>query len=173
MLAILSVLKFILLALIAALVVAIVVLFVKSLNLRPKFKVLPAFGFFRKLRLVDGKYSEAMRHREAICKKSEELRGKTKNKDERNLRLCIIEADNLVDEILIMHGHPGKDMAERLKAVFPEELQCLDELWGAHKVRNRIAHESDFHLSPELAQKTVDIYCKALDELTSKEMELV
>lgn len=173
MIAILSVLKFILLALIAVLAAAIIALFVKSLNLRPKFKVLPAFGFFKKLRLVDGKYSEVMRHREAIYRKSEELKGKTKNKNERNLRLCIIEADNLVDEILILHGHPGKDMAERLKSVFPEEIKRLDELWDAHKVRNRIAHESDFHLSPELAQKTVDIYCKALEEFTSKEMELV
>lgn len=170
---ILSVLKFILLALIAVLAVAIVALFVKSLNLRPKFKVLPAFGFFKKLRLVDGEYGEAMRHREAICRKSEELRGKIKNKDERNLRLCIIEADNLVDEILIIHGHPGKDMAERLKSIYPEELKHLNDLWDAHGIRNRIAHESDFHLTPDLAKKTIDVYCKVLDDLTSKEMELV
>lgn len=170
---ILSTLKFIVLLLIAVLALAIVVIFVKLHGSRTKLKASSTLKFFKKLQLSNGKYREVIYHREIIHKKWEELSERIKVGDERSLRLCIIEADNLVDEILIIHGHPGKDMGERLKSIYPAELKYINELWEAHKIRNQIAHDSDFHLPPDLAKKTINTYHNVLEDLSSKELELV
>lgn len=167
-----SVLKIVVVVLLAGLLTGILVLFVKSLRFRPKLKILQGLNFSR-TSVSDGKYREIMRQREVIRKKWEKLLEKIKSGDERDLRLAIIEADSLVDEILIQHGHPGKDMGERLKSIHPSEIENLDDLWEAHKIRNRIAHESDFHISLAESKKVISIYHKILKDLLSKELELV
>ena len=48
--------------------------------------------------------------KEKLLKKWSKLLEKIKSNDERDLRLAIIEADSLVDEILKVMAHPGKDM---------------------------------------------------------------
>ncbi|MEE8131566.1 MAG: hypothetical protein V3T98_00755 [Candidatus Paceibacterota bacterium] len=170
---VLSVIKIIIIILLAGFLTGILVLFVKSLRFRPKLRILQAIHSLKSPKVSDGRYREIMHHREIIRRKWEKLLEKIKSGDERDLRLAIIEADGLVDEILIRHGHPGKDMGERLKSIHPSEIENLDDLWEAHKIRNRIAHETEFHLTPAEAKRIISIYHKTLKDLTSKELELV
>lgn len=58
-------------------------------------------------------------------------------------KLALIDADSLIDDILKRAGYPGKTMGERLKQIEPSDLNHLAELWEAHKLRNRIAHEGE------------------------------
>lgn len=173
MVIIFSILKIIVVGIMAGLLVGIFVLLFKALPFRPKFKVLQALNFSKKSQVSDVQYQMIMRHRELIRKKWEKLLEKIKSGDERDLRLAIIEADTLVDEILIQHEHPGKDMGERLKSMHPGEIENLDDLWEAHKIRNRIAHESGFHITAEEAKKIINIYHKTLKDLLEREVELV
>lgn len=167
------VLKFVIAILMAGFFAGIVFLLIKSIRLRPKFKVMSALNFAKKSTINNVQYAEIMRYREVMRKKWDKLLERIKFGNERDLRLAIVEADNLIDEILIQHNHPGKDMGERLKSIHPNEIENINDLWEAHKIRNRIAHESDFHISAGEARKVIEIYHKTLKDLLSREVELV
>jgi hypothetical protein len=62
--------------------------------------------------------------------------------------LAIAEADKLMDVALRDLGLPGQTMGERLKAgegLFSQQL--YSQLWDAHKLRNRLAHEVGVQVS--------------------------
>jgi len=88
-----------------------------------------------------------------------------KKGDEANLKMAVIEADNLMDNILKRMGLPGADMAERLKQIKPEEVASVNKIWAAHDIRNKIVHQSNFHLTQEEAEKAVGKIEEALREL--------
>ncbi len=90
---------------------------------------------------------------------------KTESELEKDFKLAIIEADALVDTILKRKGYPGENMAERLKSVSQKNMPSLNELWEAHKTRNKISHESEFSLSKKEAARILKIYKQILQEL--------
>lgn len=71
---------------------------------------------------------------------------------------AIIEADNLLDEMVGAMRYPGENLGERLKNVEPSDFLTLQEAWEAHKVRNRIAHESDFSITRREARRVMELY---------------
>jgi hypothetical protein len=85
--------------------------------------------------------------------------------DEQNLKLAIIEADNVLDEALKAAGFAGQTLADRLKKVTSEDLPNIDDLWEAHKLRNKIVHEASFGLSIGLAERALEIYQKAFQDM--------
>lgn len=85
--------------------------------------------------------------------------------DDNDLRVAIIEADTLLDDALRGAGIPGAQLGDRLKKVKTSQLPNVEEVWQAHKIRNRIAHESDFVLKRDLAEKALTVYEKALQSL--------
>ena len=78
--------------------------------------------------------------------------------------LVIIDGDKLLDKAMIEMGIPGKTMGDRLKRAGDKFTQ-LDAVWRAHKIRNMIAHESDFELSYRQAANALTIYKQALKDL--------
>lgn len=60
--------------------------------------------------------------------------------------VAIMEADKLLDKALQARGFRGQTMGERLKSA-RNTLRDNNAVWQAHKLRNRLAHESDVHLS--------------------------
>lgn len=159
--------------LITGLIVISAWLWVKSLSFRPKLNPSETLNLLKVLKVTDGKYRQIIKHRELIHKKWNKLIERIKSGDERDLRLAIIEADVLVDEVLKEHGHPGSDMGERLKSIYPNEFSNINELWEAHKIRNRLVHEADFHLSIQEYKRIIEIYHRVLEELLSRELELI
>ena len=87
-----------------------------------------------------------------------------KRDDEANHTLCILEADKLLDAALKDRGMVGKTMAERMK-------QCQGRwtngngVWAAHKLRNRIVHETDVHLGYERTRQAIIAYKQALKDV--------
>lgn len=74
-------------------------------------------------------------------------------------RQAIIEADIMLDDILLRQGYRGDGVGEKLKMVEPSDFDTLQDAWEAHKVRNRVAHDgSSFDLSQTLAQRTIARY---------------
>ncbi len=71
-------------------------------------------------------------------------------------RLAILEADNMLADLLKTLPISGIDVGEKLTNADRKYFQSLEDAWDAHKVRNRIAHEgSDFLLTEHLARKTI------------------
>lgn len=167
------ILKIILIIFIIGLIAVIIWIWMKSLPFRPKLTPSETLNLLKVMKVSDNKYRQIIKHREAIQGKWNKLLEKIKSNDERDLRLAIIEADSLVDEILKEHGHQGNDMGERLKSIHPSEIDNLNDLWEAHKVRNKLAHEADFYLPADEAKKIIEIYHKTIEELLNIELELI
>jgi hypothetical protein len=98
-------------------------------------------------------------------KRWEMILARLKRGDEANLKLAVIEADNLLDEILKRMALPGRDMGERLQQFETHELASLDRVWQAHKLRNQIVHEPGIHITQEQAEEAVANIEAALKEL--------
>ena len=82
--------------------------------------------------------------------------------NDNDLKIAILEADKLLDEALRGAGIQGNTLGDRLKKVKPSQLPDIDAIWQAHKVRNQIAHESDFKLKRDLAERALGVYEKTL-----------
>ena len=77
---------------------------------------------------------------------------------------AIIEADNLLDEMVAAMRYPGENLGERLKNIEPSDFLTLQEAWEAHKVRNQVAHESGFSLTRREARRTLELYERVFRE---------
>lgn len=82
-----------------------------------------------------------------------------------SIRLAILDADNMIDELLNRMGVQGENMTERLESLSSDDFSSLDRLWSAHKIRNRIVHEPDFTITHEDAQKVIADYGSFLKEI--------
>ena len=75
------------------------------------------------------------------------------------------EVFKLLDKALCEMGVQGRTMGDRLKKIGKERLTQLNAVWHAHKLRNQIAHESDFHPEYRQAQHALATYRQALKDL--------
>jgi len=80
-----------------------------------------------------------------------------------NPKGSVLEADKLLDHALTLKGYSGT-LGEKLKkanAVF----SSINDVWRAHKLRNRIAHELNIHISQGEANQALSYFKKALQDL--------
>ena len=82
-----------------------------------------------------------------------------------SLRLTVIEADSLIDDILKNMGLPGETMADRLSNLPSDSMRSVEGLWRAHRLRNDLVHTSGFPLSAEEARRALDAYQAFLTEI--------
>lgn len=80
-----------------------------------------------------------------------------------DLHHAVMEADKLLHLALEKKGYRGS-MAEQLKSA-GKLFSDLDNLWYAHKLRNRLAHELDFRVTTSEGQKTLGYFHRALKDL--------
>jgi hypothetical protein len=84
-----------------------------------------------------------------------------------NLKLAIIEADKIIDEVLKSLYPDEKELVQRLKLVQPKfsDRQVYDDLWYAHKVRNIVVHELNYDLPSHEARNVLEKYKRAIEVL--------
>lgn len=85
-------------------------------------------------------------------------------KDKKTQQMSIIHADKLLDEALKCLGYYGNNMAERLVAA-KAKLQHRDEVWSAHKLRNKIVHETLHEPSEKTMKTALQGYYKTFKDL--------
>lgn len=84
--------------------------------------------------------------------------------NEASYHLAILNADKLVDQALRERGFHGKTTGERLKAT-RGKLSNREEIWFAHKLRNRIAHEPDVRVNYNQVRRALGGFKRALKDL--------
>lgn len=84
---------------------------------------------------------------------------------ESSWRLAVIEADKFFDEVLRRLGYSGENFGERLKQVHPSEVENINDVWNAHRIRNSLSHDVNFRLSEGEAKKAVAAYERAMKDL--------
>ena len=76
---------------------------------------------------------------------------------------AVMEADKLLDSVLKKRGYQGS-LGEKLKR-HGKVFSDLNGLWGAHKLRNKLAHELNFRLSEAEAKQAMRTFRKAFEDL--------
>lgn len=84
---------------------------------------------------------------------------------ESEYKLCVIEADSMLDDILKGMGIGGGSLGERLERITVASLSNLEQVRQAHTTRNNIVHDPNYRLSLDEAKKTVEIFEKSLTDL--------
>lgn len=98
-------------------------------------------------------------------KRWEDIVTKANSENVSDLKLAILEADILLDEMVVKMGHSGENLGERLRNVELSDFNTLSSAWEAHKVRNRIAHEGEqFILTKRETQRVIGLYEKVFQE---------
>jgi hypothetical protein len=87
-----------------------------------------------------------------------------KRDDQNSYTVCIFNADKLLDQALRDKGLSGKTMADRMK-------QCQGKwsngngVWAAHKLRNKLAHETDARVDYERAKQALVAFKQGLKDV--------
>lgn len=84
---------------------------------------------------------------------------------ESECKLAILEADNLLDEVLKKMGYAGETLLEKMKNITAATLSNIEDVKTAHKARNSIVHDPDYRLSLDEAKRIMEIYENALKNL--------
>ena len=85
--------------------------------------------------------------------------------NESDWRRAILEADNMLHDLLTLRGFAGTDLGEQLRGANKTNFGTLDLAWEAHRLRNKIAHEGEsLHLTARDVQSTIDQYRRVFEE---------
>ena len=97
--------------------------------------------------------------------KWEEILSHVDSDKEGEWKFAIIEADKLIDDLLKSAGYPGETLGERLMSIDKGQFQGLEGLWEAHKIRNKLAHDTNYFLRQAEARRAIMLYGQVLKEL--------
>jgi hypothetical protein len=78
--------------------------------------------------------------------------------------LAVIDADKLMDEALRRRHLKGTNMGERLVSA-QHTLSNNDDVWHAHKLRNRLVHETDVKIKQKDAKDALESFKQGLKDL--------
>lgn len=89
-----------------------------------------------------------------------------RNKIERDPKHALIEADKLLDFVLKKRGFEGS-LGDKLKRA-EKWFSRSEDIWVAHKLRNRCVHEVGFDVTETEARKAISHYKQAIWDLGVK-----
>ena len=78
--------------------------------------------------------------------------------------MAILNADKLLDQALRQRGFKGETMGERMKSA-QNVWSNANHVWTAHKVRNRIAHESGVKVDYDITRRALVAFKQALKDV--------
>jgi hypothetical protein len=85
--------------------------------------------------------------------------------NESDWRQAIIEADIMLEDLLIRLGYQGAGVGERLRRANTGDFHTLDKAGEAHGIRNRIAHDgSNFVMSQYEARRVISLFREVFEE---------
>lgn len=87
-----------------------------------------------------------------------------KKDDEPSYQMAVLNADKLLDHALKEKGVKGETMGDRLKSA-KDLFTNRNNVWSAHKLRNRIAHEPDARVTYDAARYALSNFKCALKDV--------
>lgn len=93
-----------------------------------------------------------------------EIEHQLKENEISSYHLSVLNGDKLVDQALRARGANGKTMGKRMKNS-ASRFSDKNGIWTAHKLRNKIAHESDTNVTYSQARFALANFRKALKDL--------
>ena len=93
-----------------------------------------------------------------IVGKWQKIQQRLATASEPEYKLAVIEADGMLNDILLRMGFRGETLGDRLKILTPAIIPNLHDVIEAHQTRNNVVHDPDYRLTLEEAQRTLEIY---------------
>lgn len=90
--------------------------------------------------------------------------GVMQNNGPSGLKNALIEADKLLDYVMVAKGFEGGTMGDRLKSG-GSAFNNLNAVWAAHKLRNQLAHEVEHDLVPDQVRRSITDLGQAIRDL--------
>lgn len=84
--------------------------------------------------------------------------------EESSCHLVVLNADKLLDQALRQRNFKGDTMGERMKSA-RDVWSNANDVWSAHKLRNRIAHEPDVSVGYDNARRALSAFKQALKDV--------
>jgi len=84
--------------------------------------------------------------------------------NEPSYHMAILNADKLLDQALREAGVKGQTMGDRMKFA-RDRWSNRDAVWASHKMRNKIAHETDVRVSYDTARRALAGFKQGLKDL--------
>ncbi len=103
--------------------------------------------------------------RSEIGKRWGEIKIMLNSADEHAQVRAVMEADKLLDQVLKWRGVAGQTMGDRLKNGRGWLGSLEQEVWQAHKLRNRLAHEVDARPNAGQIRRAVESLGRAIGKL--------
>jgi hypothetical protein len=88
----------------------------------------------------------------------ESIKTKAESGDLPQVKIAMIEADQMLGEILERIGYKGKDTGERLDLVKPAQLIGLEKVKLSHDVFKRVVHDSGSGIDADEIQSALEGY---------------
>lgn len=79
-------------------------------------------------------------------------------------QLAIMNADKLLDQALRERRFKGQTMGERMKSA-QKVWKNANHLWGAHKIRNQLAHEVNANVTYDITLRSLSAFKQGLKDL--------
>ncbi len=92
------------------------------------------------------------------------IESQLKRDEQHTYMVCIMNADKLLDKALREAGVKGETMGERMKS-YQAKWSNAQNIWGAHKVRNKLAHETDASVGYDQARKALSAFKQGLKDV--------
>lgn len=103
-----------------------------------------------------------------VKNKLQDIEGRANQKDIHTLKSCLIDTDILLDYCLIQLNIRGETMGERLqhaRSLFSKST--YEDVWQAHKIRNKLVHEVTVNMSSHQLEENYRILRRAISEIIS------
>ncbi len=89
----------------------------------------------------------------------------SKDDNESERKLAIIEADDMIDSILGQMGYQGETLLEKLEGLNKEILPFIEELKEAHRVKRDLVYDPNKSISKEETKKIISYYEETFKDL--------
>lgn len=125
--------------------------------------IIVAIALFSVIALTN-KHGSNVLNKEKYRAKWLDIEKRSKDTDSQMRQIALLNADKLLDQALRERDMSGATMGERLKAA-DVLFKNSDHVWFAHKLRNRIAHESDVKISGRDYSRAINAFKQALKDV--------
>jgi hypothetical protein len=97
--------------------------------------------------------------------KWKKIEKRLESKIEADLKLAVLEADEILDQCLSQIGYQGTTLNEKLEKLTEEIISNLKELKEVRKIKEDIVEDPTFKLTLEETKRILEVYKKALQDL--------
>jgi hypothetical protein len=94
----------------------------------------------------------------------EAVKKRLESQEEKEFKIAIIEADEIIGDLIKRMGYQGENLGEIFKNVPEMQIESIVKVRKAHEIKNRIVHDENFPVSLELAKETLGCFEEFLDE---------